>query len=456
MNNTKQDKPALKESIAEPAWEPGVRRTTQEGQVLALSPLPVFTGKSAVDVNSWLRRKTDAYLDLQGGNLLFGAEFALMFLSLGLLSTAIFGFGITLAVGPEYGRWTWSPVILMVFLNLLISLPWGLHAHFLGNKAVKDDPPVRFHRQRREVAMPRWIGNSDFKIPFWNESAGLIAYMVIAFSIAANFTPFMLKDESPEYIRLLITIFLSVFLIEILVLGVYFHFALRLKKKHGPRLVYEIYPWEKLVAFIETKHNIGPNIMTVNTLLTLAIPHPDEPESALAAASINVGHESAGLAQWECIRLFMEEGADACPEPKNNETLANYKINCRQARKDMSFLAWIGKKIGDWFFQRYLAHIITERRSKVLSLRRMPAELIDWSESLPPSQWVKPSKELLQFNRQLAHVNQQRLDFQFAEMGPLSLWKPRAKDMPPSENNGPQRKQSRAKRKRQIAAKTTG
>ena len=455
MNNTEQDKLIEKISIVEPVWESGVRRTTQEGQVLALSPLPVFTGKSAVDVNNWLRHKTDAWLDLQGGNLLFGAEFSLMFLSLGLLSTAIFGFGVTLAVGPEYGRWTWSPVILMVFLNLLISLPWGLHAHFLGNKAVKEDPPIRFHRQRREVAMPRWIGNPEFKLPFWNANTESIVYILLFGTIVFAAVPFMQEDSTNEYRNKLVFHALTVLAIELLVIGAYVFYALRLKKKHGPRLVYEIYPWEKLVAFIETKHNIGPNIMTANTVLTLAIPQPDDPESALAAARINVGHETAGLAQWECIRQFMEHGPNACPEPKNDETLANYKINCRQARKEMSFLAWIGKKIGDWFFQRYLAHIITERRSKVLSLRRMPAELIAWSEPLPPSQWARPSKELLQLNRLIAHVDQQRLDFQFAEIGPLSLWQPRLKDMPPSENNRPQRKQSREKRKRQRHAQLT-
>src|SRR5690554_4070146 len=272
MMSTEREQPDPKEPPPEPAWQPGVRRTTRDGRVLALSPLPVTSGEYAVDVNAWLRRKTSTWLDLQGGNLLFGAEFALMFLSLSVLSTAILGFGLTLAAGPEYGRWNWDPVILMVGGNILISLPWGLYAHFLGNKAAKEDPPVRLNRQRREVAIPRWVGDAEFKLPLWNTNAGLIAYMILAFSIAAVFTPFMLKDESPEYVRLLFIIFVCVLAVEILVLGVYFAWARRLMKKHGPRLVYEIYPWEKLVAFIETKDNLGPGLMLTSTVLTLAVP----------------------------------------------------------------------------------------------------------------------------------------------------------------------------------------
>ena len=55
---------------AESNWEAGVRRTTKDRRLLVLSPEPVMTGARAVDVNAWIRRKTDGWLDLQGGNLL--------------------------------------------------------------------------------------------------------------------------------------------------------------------------------------------------------------------------------------------------------------------------------------------------------------------------------------------------------------------------------------------------
>ncbi|MGF2686682.1 hypothetical protein ACQUWM_09300 [Marinobacter sp. DUT-3] len=402
-------------------WEPGARRTTQDGKMLAISPAPVTTGERAVDANSWIRRKTGEWLDLQGGNLLFGAEFSLMFLSLSILSIGFLGFGLMLALGPDAsGRWDWVSPMYMLIGNLLISLPWGLYVHFQANKAAQESPPVRLNRQRREVAMPRWSEGEKLKLPFWSENAAFITYLVLIGTVVFALAPFENEYSSIDRRNTLVIQGLFLLGVEILVIGAYLFLALRLKKKHDPRLVYEIYPWEKLVAFIETQQNIGPSLMATHTFLTLAIPKPDDPESALAAAKINVGHETAGLAQWECIRRFMEDGPEACPDPKDDETLAHYKAKCRQARKEMSFLPWLWKKVGDWFFQRYLAHIITERRIKILALRSLPTELKAWSEPLPEAQWAKPSEELQTINEQLNRAYERGLTF--ARMGPLSQW----------------------------------
>src|SRR5690554_7223796 len=122
------EKPSSIQALSEPSWEAGLRHTTKDGRLLALSPEPVATGERAVDVNSWIRRKTDGWLDLQGGNLLFGAEFSLMFLSLSLLSIGFLGFGLMFAVGPDHlGNWDWEAPLFMLVGNLLISLPWGLY-----------------------------------------------------------------------------------------------------------------------------------------------------------------------------------------------------------------------------------------------------------------------------------------------------------------------------------------
>ncbi len=370
-------------------------------------------------MNAWLRRKTSTWLDLQGGNLLFGAEFALMFLS--LFALVMLGcLAMTVDYYSVHNEITWTPLLGGGLLSILITVPWGLYAHFLGNKAAKEDPPVRLNRQRREVAIPRWVGDAEFKLRFWNNNAGLIAYIVLIGTLIFVLVPFMQEYSSVEYRNTLVFQALIVLAIEIVVIGIYISFALHLIKKHGPRLVYEIYPWEKLVAFIETKDNLGPGLMLTSTVLTLAVPKPDDPESALAAASINVGHETAGLAQWECIRRFMEDGPEACPDPRNDDTLANYKLNCRKAKKEMSFLPWVGKKIGDWFFQRYLAHIITERRTKTVSVSMLPKEVRAWSEPLPVSQWAHSSTELQAANLPLVSAYEGGL--RFTEMGPLSAW----------------------------------
>ncbi|KEF30951.1 hypothetical protein D777_02893 [Marinobacter nitratireducens] len=377
------------------------------------------TGEQAVDVNAWIRRKTEGWLDLQNGNLLFGAEFALMFLSLTIL-VMMGGVGMTVDYYLGHHELTWIPLLGLGGMNLLVTIPWGLYMHFLGNKAVKETPPVRLNRQRREVAMPRWTTEKGLQLPFWNSNSGLIAYIALLLTIGFVFSAITQENASDEYRSTLVFWGLLTLGTEILVISTYLFIALCLKKKHDPKLVYEIYPWDKLVAYIETKQNIGPGLMATHTVLTLAIPNPDDPESALAAASINVGHETSGLAQWECIREFMENGPEACPDPKNDETLAHYKAKCRQARKDLSLLPWLGKKVGDWFFQRYLAHIITERRIKTLALKSLPEELKAWSAPLPQEQWAKPSEALQSLNQHLARAYERGL--KFTQMGPVSEW----------------------------------
>ncbi|OZB12963.1 MAG: hypothetical protein B7X58_10400 [Marinobacter sp. 34-60-7] len=371
-------------------------------------------------MNSWIRRKTERWLDLQNGNLLFGAEFALMFLSLTVL-VMMGGLAMTVDYYLGHNEFTWIPLLGLGGMNLLITVPWGLCMHFLGNKAVKETPPVRLNRQRREVAMPRWTTGKGLQLPFWNSNSGLIAYIVLLLTIGFVFSAITQENASDEYRSTLVFWGLLTLGTEILVISTYLFIALRLKKKHDPKLVYEIYPWEKLVAYIETRQDIGPGLMATHTVLTLAIPKPDDPESALAAASINVGHETAGLAQWECIRQFMENGPEACPDPEEDETLAHYKAKCRQARKDMSLLPWLGKKVGDWFFQRYLAHIITERRIKTLALKSLPEELKAWSAPLPEEQWAKPSEALQNLNQQLTRAYERGL--KFTQMGPVSEWR---------------------------------
>jgi hypothetical protein len=136
-------------------------------------------------------------------------------------------------------------------------------------------------------------------------------------------------------------------------------------------------------------------------MLTLAVPNPDDPETALAATSISVGHETAGLAQWESLRSFMEEGPEACPDPQNNDTLAYYKESCRRARQEKTTGAWLWKKVGDWFFQRYLAYKLTERRTKKLMPRILPEVLHEWSRSAPEGQQAEPSVELQEANQKI-------------------------------------------------------
>lgn len=63
--------------------------------------------------------------------------------------------------------------------------------------------------------------------------------------------------------------------------------------------------------------------------------------------------------------------------------------------------AWLWKKVGDWFFQRYLAHKLTEWRVNNLIPRSLPVELHEWSQPLPEDQWARPSEALQAGNRRM-------------------------------------------------------
>jgi len=338
--------------MSEQTLNAGERRQTKTGELFALSPLPVKTTAKAMDPAQWIQRKNGEWMDLQGGNLVFAAEFALMFSSLMVLTVAA-GFILSLAVYVDRGTWNWAPPLYLILLNVFCTLPFGLVIHLRANNALKESPPTRLNRTKRQVAIPRWVGGKDVAIPFWGKDAWIGIYVIYMFTVFALLVPLTETKPFDDYQRAFIFWSWIVFSIENLIFIPYIAIAIYLKKKHAPRLEYVFYPWEKLVAYIEERRSLGPTIYTEQVLLTLAVPNPDDPETALAATSISVGHETAGLAQWESLRRFMEEGPEACPDPQSNDTLAYYKENCRRARQEKSTGAWLWKKVGDWFFQRY-------------------------------------------------------------------------------------------------------
>jgi hypothetical protein len=386
--------------MSEQRLQAGERRQTETGDILALSPLPVETSADASDPVQWIGRKNDDWLDLQGGSWVFAAELSLMFVSLMLLTLAA-GFAMTFAVFFDRGAWDWEPPLYLLILNIFFTLPFGIVIHFRSNKELKESPPIRFNRKKRQVAIPGWTGGNDVKLPFWGEEFFGFVYLVYVFTSFSVIGPFLLDGPVDARGWAFFKGGLIALAIESLIFVPYLLIGLKLKKKHAPRLEYVYYPWEKLVAYIEKRDTVGPALFTEQVMLTLAVPDPGDPETALAATSISVGHETAGIAQWESLRRFMEDGPEACPDPQNNDTLAHYKESCRKARQEKSTGDWLWKKVGDWFFQRYLAYKITEWRTNKLMPRSLPQDLHDWSEPVPGEEQAKPSEELQKANRQI-------------------------------------------------------
>lgn len=378
----------------------GERRKAAEGDLLALSPLPVASGARPSDPADWIRRKNPVWMDLQGGSLVFAAELSLMFLSLSLL-TVFAGLLMTLAVYLDRGAWNWSPPLFLLVGNIFCSLPFALVIHYNTNKAIKEGPPIRLNRQKREVGMPCWVGGKEVKIPLWGRDASVGIYTIYVLTFFTLVVPLFYERPFDDFQKSFIFWTWFAFALENLIFIPYILIGLHLHKKHKPRLEYVYHPWEQLVAYVQKQQDIGPSIFTERTMLTLAVPDPDHPETAKAAASVAVGHETVGLAQWESIRRFMEEGPEACPDPRDYGTLAHYKESCRQARREKPMGAWLWKKVGDWFFQRYLAHKLTEWRVNNLIPRSLPDELHEWSQPIPEDQRARPSEALQAENRRM-------------------------------------------------------
>lgn len=379
----------------------GERRKAADGDLLALSPLPVASGSRPSDPGDWIRRKNPVWMDLQGGSLVFAAELSLMFLSLTVLTIIVIGFIPSIVMWSQRGLFDWGMPLYIFVGNIFCSLPFALVIHYNTNKAIKEGPPIRLNRQKREVAMPCWVGGKEVKIPLWGRDASVGIYTIYVLTFFTLVVPLFYERPFDDFQKSFIFWTWFAFALENLIFIPYILIGLHLHRKHKPRLEYVYHPWEQLVAYVQKQQDMGPSIFTERTMLTLAVPDPDHAETAKAAASVAVGHETVGLAQWESIRRFMEDGPEACPDPRDYGTLAHYKASCRQARREKPMGAWLWKKVGDWFFQRYLAHKLTEWRVNNLIPRSLPVELHEWSQPLPEDQWARPSEALQAENRRL-------------------------------------------------------
>lgn len=170
---------------------------------------------------------------------------------------------------------------------------------------------------------------------------------------------------------------------------------------------YWFVPWERV-------HAIAPSALSLNTggasqhgSLLLWFPlkgqeHEDyAPDKQGWVLMVNTGGGISSMAQWECIRSFMEVGPEAIPEPLENICgLSLKQIFWREFDKscqERGLFLTVVWEIGIMFpiFNPMGAHWIT--RKKLAHIPELTApEVIEWSKPLPPEQWAKRSPELEQ------------------------------------------------------------
>ncbi|MBU2712424.1 hypothetical protein [Zooshikella harenae] len=159
-----------------------------------------------------------------------------------------------------------------------------------------------------------------------------------------------------------------------------------------------IVPWEKLYAWAGTTIVIMESTAIPLSTLTITMGSPTNPMDFKGLYEVAGGEEINCIMQWECIRSFMDDGPDACPDPSKDNTLAEYRATCKRQWKELSLWAWIKRKLIDWLHYSYFAHWLSDWHEKKLPEVTIPENIKRWSEPLPEDQWQQPSHEFLEAN----------------------------------------------------------
>ena len=170
---------------------------------------------------------------------------------------------------------------------------------------------------------------------------------------------------------------------------------------------YWFVPWERV-------HAIAPSAFSLNTggaskhgSLLLWFPlkgqeHEDyAPDKQGWVLMVNTGGGISSMAQWECIRSFMEVGESAVPEPsivRNREMTLwqSFTHDFMLAVKSRGWvLAILWEGLGSIVFNVFLfEYFLRKKLCHIPDL--ISPEAIEWSKPLPPEQWSKRSPELEQ------------------------------------------------------------
>ena len=298
-----------------------------------LAPRPLPTGVAAFSGHRMHREFNDVFLDFS--HSVSGLEFAVR-ATVGSHAFLIIIFFIVSGVAA-WGRrhkedffegwWTFFttwPIWVIVGCFVLISF------YFLYKSIhqITSIPPVRFNRQRREVAYVRQ------------------------------------KGESPL-----------------------------------------IVPWEEVIACVTAGTVVNQYAVMHNYSLMIGL--RDSRSGEVVWLTLNVGHLSLAVSEWEALRVYMEEGPLALPEPllmdeEFQEGTVAYFHMCRGVYREMH--SWPVYAFGFLTIQFCSGWTLPCRFSEWIYTRpkaAFPDAIREWSKPLPAEQHAKPSAELLQQSAEL-------------------------------------------------------
>lgn len=173
---------------------------------------------------------------------------------------------------------------------------------------------------------------------------------------------------------------------------------------------YWIVPWEQVTAQAVAVSSVGQHGKTTQGLLVIGFRNPD-PDAHEKDRDFSIGFNCGGgetaMSLWECMRSYMEIGADAISLDNDLEN-----IRGKLGRKGVvlgicyGFLTGIidhlmARRFGQalWLFSSiFLLGTPLAMMLQTWKLAPPPElpypEIIEWSKPLPPEQWAKRSPEL--------------------------------------------------------------
>ncbi|WP_313396626.1 hypothetical protein [Stutzerimonas nitrititolerans] len=174
---------------------------------------------------------------------------------------------------------------------------------------------------------------------------------------------------------------------------------------------YWFVPWERVYAIAPSVTNLGTYGATKHGSLVLWFPLKGQehetygPNKKGWVLMVNPGGGISSMAQWECIRSFMEIGPDAVPDSSHAERSSKVEQQgyigvwrgvfsqlfdeLKSKEYGAAFSTFTGLTI---FGAPWIAVLMTKKLAHIPHLTA--PEVVDWSKPLPPAQWAKRSPEL--------------------------------------------------------------
>ena len=294
-------------------------------EIVYLSPLPIPTGMPAYSSRNLHRESNEVYLDfaIGQGNYEFMARCGI---------AAVMGVISTFMLAALIGSWARRHVdpFWETFSDFMVNwFMWG----FIGGltllyavmflrlvREVSIHPPIRFNRQRREVA----------------------------------FVP--TRGAAPIFV-----------------------------------------PWESVIACVSVGRTVTEYAVLPAFNLMFCLRQADT--GNLLWINVPCGQLGLAVAEWEAIRVFMEEGPASLPPPPDEEfeegTVAYFHMARVGYRDNFPWWQhWLGflavQAFGGWTLPCYISQWANNRPKAGI-----PREVKVWSRPLPTEQHARPSAELL-------------------------------------------------------------